>query len=84
MAPNDALTKRTRSPSILSSHLELVQMHMTLLEKGKIKTDKPGTLEEIPVAEDVVWIYVVLDRLQHPHADAGDGLSHPLLPKFPH
>lgn len=46
--------------------------------------DRSVQLEEVSVAEDVIWVHVVLDRLEHPHADAGDALSHPLLPKFPH
>ncbi len=58
-------------------------MHKMLLEKGEFKMDRSGTLEEVPVAEDVVGVQVVLDRLEHPHADIGDGVSHPLLPKFP-
>lgn len=58
-------------------------MHkMPFLEKGEIKLS--GDLEEVPVAEDVIGVHVVLDRLEHPDADAGDGLSHPLLPKFTH
>lgn len=47
-------------------------------------TDGNVDLEEVPVAEDVIWVNIVLDRLEHPHADVGNGLPHPLLPKFPH
>lgn len=46
--------------------------------------DRSGNLEEVPVAEDVIGVHVVLHRLEHPHADIGDGFSHPLFPKFPH
>lgn len=59
-------------------------MHKMLLEKGEIKMDSSGKLEEVPVAKDVMGVHVVLDRLEHPHADIGDGVSHPLLSKFPH
>lgn len=59
-------------------------MHKMLLEKGEIKMDRSEKLEEVPVAEDVIGVHVVFDRLQHPHADIRDGLSHPLLSKFPH
>lgn len=41
-------------------------------------------LEKVSAAEDVIWVHVVLNGLEHPHANTGDGLSHPLLPKFPH
>lgn len=41
-------------------------------------------LEEVPVAEDVIWVHIVLDGLEHPDTHIGDGLSHPLLAKFPH
>lgn len=55
-----------------------------LLENSEIKMDKSWKLEEVPAAEDVIWVHVVFDRLEHPHADIGDCLAHPLLPKFPH
>ena len=42
------------------------------------------TLEEIPVAKDVVRIHVFLDGLQHPQAHVRDALPHPVLAKFPH
>lgn len=46
--------------------------------------DRSGNSEEVPVAKDIVGVHVVLDRLEHPHADIGDGFSHPPFPKFPH
>lgn len=58
-------------------------MHKMLLEK-KVRWTGTRRLEEVPVAEDVFGVHVVLDGLEHPHADIGDGVSHPLLPKFPH
>lgn len=58
---------------------------MMLLEKFcEIKMDRSRRLEEVPVAEDIFWVHEVLDGLEHPNADIGDGLSHPLLSKFPH
>lgn len=59
-------------------------MHKMLLENADIMMDMSRKLEEVPVAEDVVRVNVVLDGLEHPHANAGDGVSHPLLPKFSH
>lgn len=51
-------------------------MHMMLLGSRNS--------EQVPVAEDVVGVDVVLDGFEHPHADVGDGVPHPPLPKFPH
>lgn len=78
------LMKKTTSLSIFNSHLVSINPKCTrcFLEKGEIKVSVK--LDEVPVAEDVFGVHVVLDRLKHAHADIRDGLSHPLLPKFPH
>lgn len=51
-------------------------MHMMLL--------RSRNSEQIPVAEDVIGVNVVLDGFEHPHANVRDGVPHPLFPKFPH
>lgn len=43
-----------------------------------------GNSEQVPVAEDVAGVHVVFDGFEHPHADIGDRVPHPLFPKFPH
>lgn len=55
-------------------------MHKTLVWQRR---SGAGSSEQVPVAEDVVGVHVVLHGLEHPHANVGDGFSHPLFPKFP-
>lgn len=52
-------------------------------EDKKVENKARSKLEEVSVAENVIWVHIILDGLEHPDTQAGDALLHPLLPKFP-